>query len=203
MRCIYIRVSQRKYTEASVSQTWYSVREAMRKLGSRYHGDVVFIGGAAVNLHLEGAGRPDLMRQVPDIDLVISTGAFLRMREEFLLHPGLDGGRFAMKIGGVQADVDPESDSDLLIPCEEIRAAAVSYKGIACASAEHLLALKLDAALRRSAERAARDEQDIVRIMAVMPDLDIVELTRWLTQEMAAKLDAVSRSEVSLDRRSA
>lgn len=140
---------------------------ACYEISALYEPDVVFIDDIAVYLH---AVNHDLTRPFAelthDADLYISLSALSDLRdiEEVVQNTRLS--KLEFQSAGFSFDVYAERQSSLPVPYADVIAHAVRYEGIAVASLEYLLVLKLEAAVdRHGSVHGQKDAKDIIRIL--------------------------------------
>ena len=139
------------------------------EIGRLYEPGLIFIGGIGVYLHAINAGDlKELAEATKDADLYISISGFSELREIEELSPNPRLNKHEFRKGGFSFDVYTERHSSLPVPYAEVAADAREYDGVKVAAPEHLLVLKLDAAVdRKGSEHGRKDIKDIIRLMLV------------------------------------
>ena len=139
------------------------------EIGRRYEPGLIFIGGIGVYLHaINSPGVKDLAEATKDADLYISISGFSDLREIEEVSANRRLNKHEFRKDGFSFDVYTERHSDLPVPYAEVAANAHRYDGVRVAAPEHLLTLKLDAAVdRKGSEHGRKDIKDIIRLMLV------------------------------------
>ncbi len=139
------------------------------EIGRLYEPGLVFIGGIGVYLHtVNTPGLAELAEATRDADLYISISGFSDLREIEELSANARLSKHEFRKGGFSFDVYTERHSRLPVPYAEVAADAREYDGVRVAAQEHLLVLKLEAAVeRKGSEHGRKDIKDIIRLMLV------------------------------------
>ena len=139
------------------------------EIGRLYEPGLVFIGGIGVYLHaINTPGVAELAETTQDADLYISISGFSDLREIEELSANARLSKHEFRKGGFSFDVYTERHSKLPVPYAEVAADAREYDGVRVAAPEHLLVLKLEAAVeRKGSEHGRKDIKDIIRLMLV------------------------------------
>lgn len=139
------------------------------EIGRLYEPGLVFIGGIGVYLHaVNTPGLEELAETTQDADLYISISGFSDLREIEELSANARLSKHEFRKGGFSFDVYTERHSRLPVPYAEVAADAREYDGVKVAAPEHLLVLKLEAAVeRKGSEHGRKDIKDIIRLMLV------------------------------------
>ncbi len=134
-----------------------------------YEPGLIFIGGIGVYLHaINTAGLKEIAEATQDADLYISIAGFSDLREIEELSPNTRLNKHEFRKGGFSFDVYTERHSSLPVPYAEVAADAQQYDGVKVAAPEHLVVLKLEAAVeRKGSEHGRKDIKDIIRLMLV------------------------------------
>ncbi len=140
-----------------------------QEIGLLYEPGLVFIGGIGVFLHaVNHAEVKELAEATQDADLYISVAGYSDLREIEELTANNRLSKHEFKKGGFSFDVYTERQSKLPVPYSHVSARAQSYDGVRVAAPEHLLILKLDAAVeRKGSEHGRKDIKDIIRLFLV------------------------------------
>lgn len=139
------------------------------EIGRMYEPGLIFIGGIGVYLHAINSGDlKELAETTKDADLYISISGFSDLREIEELSPNTRLNKHEFRKGGFSFDVYTERHSSLPVPYADVAADAHEYDGVKVAAPEHLLILKLEAAVdRKGSEHGRKDVKDIIRLMLV------------------------------------
>ena len=139
------------------------------EIGRLYEPGLIFIGDIGVYLHaINTQGLADFAEATRDADLYISISGFSDLREIEELSANTRLNKHEFRKGGFSFDVYTERQSGLPVPYADVAAYALEYDGVKVAAPEHLLVLKLEAAVeRRGSEHGRKDVKDIIRLMLV------------------------------------
>lgn len=139
------------------------------EIGRLYEPGLIFIGGIGVYLHaINTAGMKELAEATQDADVYISIAGFSDLREIEELSSNTRLNKHEFRKGGFSFDVYTERHANLPVPYAEVAADARDYDGVKVAAPEHLLVLKLEAAVeRKGSEHGRKDIKDIIRLMLV------------------------------------
>lgn len=148
---------------------WEKVLADFREFVNNYPEDIVAIGGVAVYLHILRMLGSEFMESSHDVDFYISLAAFANLRDIEEVVPNRRLGKSQIIHKGVEYDIYAERNNGLVIPYDDIVRHAVLIEGIPCASLEHLLILKCEAALdRQNTTKGDKDFRDIAKIGVAM-----------------------------------
>ena len=168
------------------------------EIGRLYEPGLVFIGGIGVYLHaVNRADVKELAEATKVADLYISVASFSDMRdiEELTANNRLSKHEF--KKAGFSFGVYTERHSRLPVPYANVSAMAHVYDGVKVASPEHLLVLKLDAAVdRRDSEHGRKDIKDIIRILMVADSIksfDVEAACAFMRDDHFAMLEEIAK----------
>lgn len=186
----------------STNDEWTEVWAAACKLSSEYE-DIVFIGGVAVFVHLSNASVDEAMLEFShDVDACISISDYADLRDFYVATPNKRLNKTQIEIGAAEIDLYVEHANALAIPYGEIKAHRVDYDGIRVAALEHLLVLKLDAAIdRERSPKGAKDRRDIAKIGYMLGERGMQpELIRpFLTSPRKDFLQSVEKSTAFIE----
>ena len=181
---------------SSRDSSFESLISLCHEVGRLYEPGLVFIGGIGVYLHaVNHADVKELAEATKDADLYISVAGFSDMRdiEELTANNRLSKHEF--KKAGFSFDVYTERQSKLPVPYANVSAMAHVYDGVRVASPEHLLVLKLDAAVdRKDSEHGRKDIKDIIRILMVADSIqsfDVEAACAFMRDEHLAMLEEI------------
>ena len=181
---------------SSRDSSFESLISLCHEVGRLYEPGLVFIGGIGVYLHaVNHADVKELAEATKDADLYISVAGFSDLRdiEELTANNRLSKHEF--KKAGFSFDVYTERQSKLPVPYANVSAMAHVYDGVRVASPEHLLVLKLDAAVdRKDSEHGRKDIKDIIRILMVADSIqcfDVEAACAFMRDEHLAMLEEI------------
>jgi hypothetical protein len=140
--------------------------DELRALNVEYSHGLIAIGGVAVYLHAVKDGRGAFAEFTHDVDFYLSQEHLgsLRDREEVTPNPKLH--KQQMMRQSIEMDIYVEHQHRLAIPHEEVDRYSSIIDGIRVAAKEHLLVLKLDAAIDRyGSGKGMKDQKDLVNIV--------------------------------------
>ena len=141
------------------------IRE-IRELNEEYPVGLIAIGGVAVYLYAVQDGREQFAEVTHDIDFYLSQENLgsLRDRDELTANPKLHKQQIVRK--AIEMDIYVEHQHRLSIPYEELDRYSSVVDGIRVAAKEHLLVLKLDAAIDRfGSGKGDKDAKDLVNLV--------------------------------------
>lgn len=154
----------------------------------------VFIGGVAVAVYANRID-PALKEVSHDADFYLSRQDKVAMRERFPMASNPRLAKDSVTIGGLDLDVYVEHAHGLAIPYDQVFAFSETLSDIRVAAPEHLLILKLDAALDRiGSDKGSKDLRDlgVLGLLLAKPRLDL--LAPFLTEERMSLLARVATS---------
>lgn len=156
------------------ANTFAKLLPLCHEVGRMYEPGLVYIGGIAVYLHAANTeGLRELSEATQDADFYISVAGFSDLREIEELTANSLQTKHEFRKGGFSFDVYTERHSKLPVPYANVAACATSYDGVLVAAPEHLIVLKLEAALnRRASEHGRKDIKDIIRLSLVAAQMD-------------------------------
>lgn len=172
---------------------WERLLGIARRLTTQYP-DAVFIGGVAVATHAN-ALDPRLRETSHDIALYLSLVGKSTIRDHYELTPNPRLKKDVALVDGEALDVYTERQHALAVPYDECAAFAIAIDGIRVASLEHLLVLKLDAALdptRAASAKGMKDLRDIARILLMLRQPNGAVLDPCLSSERIALLQRLA-----------
>jgi len=139
------------------------------EIGRLYEPGLVYIGGIAVYLHAVNAeGVRELSEATQDADFYISVAGFSDLRDIEELSANSRLSKHEFRKGGFSFAAYTERHSKLPVPYANVAAYAQGYDGLLVAAPEHLIVLKLEAAInRRDSEHGRKDVKDIIRLLLV------------------------------------
>ena len=175
-----------------LQDAWQHIQSLALRLSTEFQ-DAVFIGGVAVYYH---AARLDsrIAESSHDGDLYLSLLGKSTMRDRYEMQRNERLGKDSVLIEGEDFDVYVERQHSLAVPYNDVIAYAETIAGVRVAALEHLLILKLDAALnRRGSGKGEKDERDITRILALLDAPKPVLLRPFVSAKRREMLDAVIR----------
>jgi hypothetical protein len=160
---------------------WHKLWSAVKEISADYPDGVAFIGGIAVYLHASTSDSPAGFAEFShDGDFYFSLSDFADLRDEYEVTSNRRLSKHQIIKDGFEFDVYVERQNDLAIPYSALLASSVVIEGIRAACLEHLLVLKLDAAIsRKGSSKGEKDQRDIVRVLWLLghrkggPDLEL------------------------------
>ncbi len=155
----------------------------IRDLNQEYPVGLIAIGGVAVYMHTLRDGRGRFAESTHDIDFYLSKENLgsLRDREELTANPKLHKQQIVRRT--IEMDVYVEHQHRLAVPYEDLDRQSTIIDGVRVAAKEHLLALKIDAAIDRfGSTKGDKDAKDLVNLVVAL-DQPRVELLRPILDE--------------------
>ncbi len=150
-----------------MNEQWEHLLGLARRI-SREFPDAVFIGGIAVACRAMRANAA-LVESSHDADLYLSLAGKNEMRDRYEVLRNDRLGKDSVLVDGEDFDLYVERQHRLAIPYDVASAFAEEIDGINVAALEHLLVLKIDAALdRRGSSKGEKDLRDIARIVLLL-----------------------------------
>lgn len=177
-----------------------SLLAACHALSAQLEGQIIFIGGVAVYLHAINSRHADLAESTHDGDFYISMAEMSALRDQEDVVPNRRLSKHQITRNGFEFDIYTERHSSLIVPYDEVAAAAISYDEVKAAALAHLLPLKLEAYRdRKHSSKGDKDAKDIVRICLLASDkspriFDAAMAAKYLTQQHLDLLRGVARS---------
>ena len=176
-----------------------SILDTLRTWSLQFPDGFIVIGGVAMFLHAQRLSESRLHEVSHDGDFYLSVTDYgaLRDLEEITINTRRKTAQILK--GGVAFDAYIEHQHGLAIPFEEVARHSLWVDEIRCASLEHLLILKLQAALdRRDSAKGDKDQRDIVRILLLMQNHNPDLLEPYWRPEFHEYLESTERSPVFL-----
>jgi len=162
----------------------------------------VFIGGVAIYLHAINTPHADKWAESShDSDLMMSLADFSDVRDTFEVTDNRRLGKHQIVYDSVAFDVYVERLNSLIVPYDDVFAAAVTYDTLRVACLEHLLLLKLEAHTDRAGSpKGEKDERDLVDIQILSGSkMDEGLVSPYLRDKHLLSLEKVARGRVFLD----
>jgi hypothetical protein len=179
---------------------WDDVMRGARQLADEQPGQIAYIGGVAVYMHTVAMAETEhLGKTSHDADLMISLVAYSGMRDahEMVFNSRLS--KHQLMLNGEEFDVYVQRRNNLIVPFEDLYAKSKEIDGLRVACLEHLLPLKLEAALQRQASsKGAKDEEDICKIchLAIIGDgFDAAKALPYMRDETVRLLRGVAKGD--------
>jgi len=173
-------------------EAWEHIEALAARISAEFP-DAVFIGGVAVYYHAQHLG-PAFAETSHDADFCLSIAGKAEMRDRYEMVRNERLGKDSLILEGEDLDVYVEHQNRLAVPYAAIRGYAQEIKGVRVAALEHLLALKLDAAIdRQGTAKGDKDLRDLIRITALLasPRRELVE--PYLSDERLHVLRLIER----------
>jgi hypothetical protein len=139
------------------------------QLNESYPTGLIAIGGVAVYLHTVHDGRQEFAETTHDIDFYLSKEHLgsLRDQEELTPNPKLHKQQIVRR--GIEMDIYVEHQHRLAVPYEDLDRYSTVIDGVRVAAKEHLLALKIDAAIDRfGSGKGDKDAKDLVNLVVLL-----------------------------------
>lgn len=156
--------------------------------------DVVLIGGIAVYCHTVDGGLTEIAETSHDVDFLVSQMGLGELRDCFQVLRNERLGKHQFLEGGIEFDVYVEHLHRLPVSYEEALAHSVIKMGQRVLCLEHLVALKLRAALdREGSAKGQKDQRDLARL-GLLGDLRPELLEPHLTEDGKGLLQRVGTS---------
>lgn len=175
-----------------MDENWDHIQQISRNLTEDYSG-AVFIGGVAVAAHASRLGSA-FLESSHDGDLYLSLQGKFEMRDRFVMHHNKRLNKDSVTIEGEDLDVYVEHNNSLGIDYAELFASSEDIDGIRVAALEHLLVLKLDAAMdRQGTPKGEKDIRDIARIVALLDHPREPLLAKHMTEDRSDLLNQVMK----------
>jgi hypothetical protein len=174
------------------AEHWAKLQRLAKGLGEKCP-DAVFIGGLAVFAHAARLGSR-WQETSHDVDLCISAEGKGTLRERYDTTSNPQLHKDSVRIESEDFDVYTEYQNDLAIPYDLIASFSVTSEGFRVASLEHLLVLKIDAALGRPETlKGEKDLRDLVRILTLLKEPREELIAPYLTPEREGVLQRVTK----------
>lgn len=176
-----------------------AILDAAKEIGRDYPDGAILIGGIAVYLHATAQKNERLREATHDADLLISIADFsaLRDQEEVVPNPRL--GKSQVTRHSVDFDLYVEHQHSLSVKYDEAKEHSVVYEGVRLAALEHLMVLKLDAAIDRAGSfKGDKDNRDVARIMLMLGTPRPFVLP-YLSEKRLAKLSAIAETPAAFN----
>ncbi len=130
-----------------------------------------------------------------DADFYLSRQGKVSMREQFPMASNLRLAKDSVTIEGLDLDVYVEHSHGLAIPYDQVYAFSETVTGIRVAAPEHLLILKLDAALDRlGSGKGSKDLRDLGVLGLLLENPRHELLAPFLSEQRTAMLKRVATS---------
>ncbi len=185
--------------EMTGDEEWKSVFAAALEVASEP--GVILIGGVGVYLHIANLiGVEDKavnwVEFSHDVDAYASLESFADLRDIYAITANKRLSKHQAMVRGEEVDLYVERNNGLSIPYDEIAARAAEYGDAKVACLEHLLILKLDAAIDRAGTpKGEKDERDVIKIVSMMEGRAMPEiLAPYMSDERMGMLRKVEKS---------
>jgi hypothetical protein len=155
----------------------------IRDLNQEFPVGLIAIGGVAVYMHTLRDGRERFAESTHDIDFYLSKENLgsLRDREELTANPKLHKQQIVRQ--AIEMDIYVEHQHRLAVPYEDLDRYSTIIDEVRVAAKEHLLALKIDAAIDRfGSTKGEKDGKDLVNLVVSL-DQPRIELLRPILDE--------------------
>lgn len=173
-------------------QHWEHLLSISRDLTLEYP-DAIFIGGIAVFQHAVRVNAL-LAESSHDADLYLSLVGKSTMRDQYEVSRNDRLGKDSVLIEGEDIDLYVERQHRLAVSYDEVSAHATELDGIRVAALEHLLVLKVDAAISRGRSvKGEKDLRDLSRVLVLLEAPRVELLTRHMSDDRLQLIQDVSR----------
>lgn len=167
---------------------WEDVINGANEITELIGDDVVFIDGVAVYFH---ASAMETLAQLVDVshegDFMVSQSAFSDIRDCYEATQNKRLGKHEISLHGEAFDVYVERNNGLIIPYEDVKERSVKVDTLYLAALEHLLPLKLRAAVDRAgSNKGEKDNKDICGICVLInkkADFDFAECAKYIDRD--------------------
>lgn len=178
------------------SKTFEDLMSVVTEVGTLYE-DLIYIGGIAVYLHaINQESTKQYAEATNDADLYISIASLSDLRDIEELTQNHRLNKLEFQKNGFSFDVYAERRSELPVPFDQVAAYAVEYAGIRVACLEHLVVLKLEAAVdRHASEHGKKDAKDIIRILLLsnLCEFDPQRAAAYMRDDHFDRLEQIMR----------
>ncbi len=176
------------------SNTFEKLMSVVTEVGTMYE-DLIYIGGIAVYLHaINQESTKAYAEATNDADLYISIASLSDLRDIEELTQNHRLSKLEFQKGGFSFDVYAERRSKLPVPYDQVAAYAIEYAGIRVACLEHLIVLKLEAAVdRHASEHGRKDAKDVIRILLLsnLCEFDPQRAVAYMRDDHFGRLEAI------------
>lgn len=162
--------------------------------GRLYEPGMIFIGGIAVYMHaVNKVGAAEFAEATNDADVYISIAGFSDLRDIEELSANSRLSKHEFQKGGFSFDVYTERQARLPVPYSEVAAHAVETNGVYIAAPEHLLVMKLEAAVdRHGSVHGQKDAKDVIRLLLVgLNDFDAELAVKFMSEKHIIHLRSI------------
>lgn len=179
---------------------WAQIIATVREWSRYFPDGLVAIGGMATYLHAQALADARLLEVSHDGDIYLSLADYSDLRdiEEVVHNNRLHKAQIEKR--GVDYDLYIEHQSHLVVPFDDVVRHSVTINDIRCASLEHLLVLKLDAALDRAGSaKGEKDRRDVVRLVLLLENPQRALVEAYWRPEFDAYLVHTGKSRVFVE----
>lgn len=168
-----------------------------KELGDAFSSGLIFIGGVAAYLYAINVDKTkSLAETTHDADFYISIADMADLRDLEEVTPNRRLSKHQLIKGGFEFDIYTERHSGLIVPYDQVAAAANTFDTLRVAGLEHLLVLKLEAfSQRRASAKGEKDAKDLIRIALVASEIGFKKALSvpYLTDDSLALLNHIER----------
>lgn len=174
-------------------EEWNKIIGCLHELMEWFPEGMILIGGVAVYLHAKHKQMDDLLEASHDADMYLSMSDYIDLRdiEEVTQNKRLNKHQIIKE--DIDIDIYVENQHSLAIPFYDISAHSVVVNGLRIACLEHLLILKVDAAMDRRGEKKKKDNRDLAKIILLLDKPDNNILDQWLTNDRLEYIFSLKR----------
>lgn len=172
---------------------WERLLRIAREISTDYPASV-FIGGVAVAIYARSL-LPEMVEASHDADFYLSRQDATMLRERYPMTNNRRLMKSSVTVEGQDLDVYVEHSHALAIPYDQLFAFSRVLDDVRVAALEHLLVLKIDAALGRiGSDKGQKDLRDLAVIALALdaPRKDL--LAPFLTDDRLSVLNRAARS---------
>ncbi|HEV3155931.1 MAG TPA: hypothetical protein VGZ00_01155 [Candidatus Baltobacteraceae bacterium] len=172
------------------AEHWLHLQALAKRVGTEFP-DAIFIGGLAVFAHAERLGSR-WQEASHDVDFYISLIGRGDMRQRYDMKYSRHLHKDSVRIEHEDFDVYTEHQNNLAIPYRVVARHSLMAKNFRVASLEHLMVLKVDAALDRvESSKGEKDLRDLTRILTLLTEPQEELIIPYLTPERQEMLQRV------------
>lgn len=168
----------------------------VQKLSKELNELPIFIGGIATYLYSQEYLLQEVMTH--DADLFIGYGEYYQLEDIYgplKFNPALS--KMEIIVNQIDFDVYLEDQSDLIYSYQEMLPKSKILNSVRVPAPEHLLALKLKAAIRRiNSDRGTKDKADIIKLISISSkeiNNDILSDGKFPLKELESFLDLIRK----------
>jgi predicted nucleotidyltransferase len=159
---------------------WSRVQAAVIELTGLFPEDIIVIGGVAVYLHALASSSGLPVETTHDVDLMVALATWSDIREGYDVVTNRRLSKHQLTLGDVEVDLYVERNHGLRVGYADLAEHAVILNGIRVTGLEHLLLLKLGAAIARfHSAHGEKDRRDLAKVLVLLcgtePDIVLAQ----------------------------